>query len=106
MIESIEDKKGHDIILIDIREQSILTDYFLVCSASNDRQLRAIANAVWDDAKQEANIVGRNQEGSPNSGWVLIDFGDLIVHIFSEEKRAYYDLESLWQGSHVVLRIP
>ena len=106
LIDSISDKKGRDILLLDMREQSILSDYFLLCSASNDRQLKAIAEAVKEEAKEKAGISSTGYEGTPQSGWMLIDFGDLVIHVFSEEQRAYYNLEELWQKSHIVMRMP
>ena len=106
MIDSVADKKASDILLLDLRQQGIFTDYFLLCSANNDRQLRAIAESVWDDAKQKADVVGMSIEGTPASGWMLVDFGDLVVHVFMEEQRAYYDLEGLWSDSNIVVRMP
>lgn len=83
----------------------MLTDLFLLTTASNARQIKAIAEAVWDEAKQ-AGIVGMGQEGTAESGWVLLDFGDLIVHVFSEEMRQFYNLEELWQEGRIVMRMP
>ena len=97
------DKKGSEIILLDLREQTVFADYFLICCGENDRQLRAIADNVIYDAKQNGRQLIANTEGDPETGWVLVDFGDLIVHIFAEEQRQYYDLEGLWHNAHVVL---
>ncbi|MCB0036480.1 MAG: ribosome silencing factor [Anaerolineales bacterium] len=105
LVDTVLDKKASDIIILDLREQSVLTDYFLLCNGDSNRQINAIADAVQEDAKQKADVIIMNKEGDPNSGWVLLDFGDLIVHVFSPEKRAYYDLEGLWHESHVVLRM-
>ncbi len=106
LVDSISDKKASDILILDMREHSVLTDYFLLCSAGSDRQIRAVADAVREDAKNEADMVAMGQEGSAEAGWVLVDFGDLIVHIFSEEMRRYYNLEELWKEGHVLLRMP
>lgn len=105
LVDSILDKKGSDITLLDIREQAVFADYFLICCAENDRQLRAIANGITADAKEHAELAAYAVEGQPSSGWVLIDYGDLIIHLFSPEKRAYYDLESLWNEAQVVLQM-
>lgn len=105
LIDTVLDKKASDIIILDMREQSIFTDVFLLCNGESNRQINAIANAIQEDAKQEAGISPMGKEGDPNSGWVLVDYGDLIVHIFSPEKRAYYNLEDLWQEGYVVLRM-
>lgn len=105
MVDTLTEKKGSDIALLDIREQAVFADYFLICSGESDRQLQALANSVAQDAKQKAQVLSNGIEGDPASGWVLLDFGDLIVHLFSPEKRAYYDLEDLWEDAYVVLRM-
>lgn len=105
MVDTILDKKGSHISLLDLREQSVFADYFLICTAENDRQLRALAQSIVDDARKSGNIVPSGREGMAESGWVLVDFGDLIVHIFSPEKREYYKLEELWADAHVVLHM-
>ena len=105
MVDSILDKKGSDIVLLDLREQSVFADYFLICSGENDRQIRALAESVRTEAKQEAGIRANGVEGIPEAGWILIDFGDLVVHVFSPDKRDYYSLEDLWNDAHVVLRL-
>jgi ribosome-associated protein len=105
LVDTALDKKASDIIILDLREQSVLTDYFLICNGESNRQIGAIADAILDDAKQEAGVKAMGKEGDANSGWVLVDYGDLIVHVFSPEKRSYYNLEDLWQEGHVVLRM-
>jgi ribosome-associated protein len=77
----------------------------LICNGENERQLGALADNIRDKAKKEANILANGVEGEPHSGWMLVDFGDLIVHIFSPVKRTFYDLENLWNEAHVVLRM-
>lgn len=99
------DKKGSDITILDLREQTVFADYFLLCNGTNARQLRAIATGIAEDAKENGRILASSIEGSAETGWVLVDFGDLIVHIFSPETREYYDLEGLWNNAHVVLRM-
>ncbi len=89
-----------------MREQTVIADYFLLCNSTNQRQLRAIAESVREDAKQKAGVGGSKIEGDHRSGWVLVDFGDIMVHIFSEEKRGYYNLEELWEDGKVVMRMP
>lgn len=105
LVDSILDKKGSDISLLDLREQSVFADYFLLCSGENERQLRALANSITKDAKENGRVLANGIEGDPESGWVLVDFGDLIVHIFAPEKRDYYDLEGLWSEAHTVLHM-
>ena len=105
LVDTIVDKKGSDIALLDIRDQAVFADYFLICNGENERQLNALAETIRDKAKQEAKVIAYGVEGAPQSGWMLVDFGDLIVHIFSPNKRTYYDLEGLWIDAHVVLRM-
>ncbi|MCA9924164.1 MAG: ribosome silencing factor [Anaerolineales bacterium] len=105
LVDTILDKKGSHITLLDLREQTVFADYFLICTAENDRQLRALAQSVVEDAKQNGKVMANGREGMPETGWVLVDFGDLIVHLFSPSTRAYYNLEELWAEAHVVLHM-
>jgi len=91
--------------LLDIRDEATFTDFFLICSGDNDRQLQAIAESIAEDAKKKAGTLPWGTEGEPSSGWVLLDYGDLVVHLFDPEKRKYYNLEELWGNSHIVLRM-
>jgi ribosome-associated protein len=104
-VDAILDKKGSDVVLLDLREQAIFADYFLICSGENERQIRALAEGLRTEAKNEAGIIAKNLEGVPEAGWILVDFDDLVVHVFDPEKRHYYDLEDLWSDAHVVLRM-
>ncbi len=105
MVDTILDKKGGDVVLLDLREEAVFTDYFLICNGENDRQLRALATSIADDAKKKADTLPWGKEGESTNGWVLLDYGSLIVHLFSPEMRNYYNLEDLWQRAHVVLRM-
>ena len=100
----LEEKIGEDIVLIDIKEQTFFTDYFIICSANSDRQLKALANDLARMVRDKFGIHTR-PEGQPESGWMLVDLSDIIVHLFSEEKREYYQLEELWNEGQVLLRI-
>jgi ribosome-associated protein len=104
-VDAILDKKGSDIVLLDLREQSVFADYFLICNGENERQIRALGEGLRTEAKKVAGFVSKNLEGVPEAGWILVDFEDLVVHIFDPEKRHYYDLEELWSDAHVVLRM-
>ena len=105
MVDTILDKKGSHISLLDLREQSVFADYFLICTAENDRQLRALSQSIVDDARSNGKIMPNGREGMAETGWILVDFGDLIVHVFSPEMREYYKLEELWAEAHVVLHM-
>ncbi|MCB8946303.1 MAG: ribosome silencing factor [Ardenticatenaceae bacterium] len=105
LVDTIIDKKGNNLVLLDIREQAIFADYFLICNGDNIRQLQALADSIAEDAKHKASILPIGVEGNALSGWILVDFGDLVVHLFAPEKRTYYNLEDLWREAHPVLRM-
>lgn len=95
--DALEDIKALDITELDIRGKSSIADYMYVVSGTSNRHLQAIVNNVSEKAKA-AGIEHIGREGDPGSEWVLIDYGDVIVHVMLPETRAYYDLERLWQG--------
>jgi ribosome-associated protein len=105
VVDTVEDKLGEDIILLDIREQSPFTDYFVICSGTSERQVRALVEGVREMTKRELDITPHHIEGEPLSGWVLIDYLDVVVHVFSPELRTFYDLEGLWQQGKVLLHM-
>jgi len=96
--------KGENILLLDIREQAIFADYFVICSGTSDRMLKALQEAVAEKVGQEYKIKAR-LEGNSGDGWVLADFGDVIVHLFSPQKRTFYRLEELWSQAKVLLHL-
>ena len=104
LVDAIEDKKGEDIILMDIHAQAAFADYFVLCSGSSERQLKAILDAILETAHKDS-VSPRRVEGKPDAGWLLLDFYDVIVHIFSPSQRRYYNLESLWKEAPVLLRV-
>lgn len=104
-MDTIVDKKGSNIILLDIRDQATFADYFLICSGDNTRQIDALAQEIAIKAKKQVERTTVGVEGSATSGWILIDLGDLVVHVFSQEQRVYYQLEDIWDRAHVVLRM-
>ncbi len=103
--EAIADKKGEDILILDIRDISTLADYFVIGSTTSKRQAKAIVEGIKQEIKQVFDVRPSHFEGKPVSGWVLMDYGDVVVHLFAEEVRAYYDLEGLWQNGRVVVRM-
>ena len=103
-IDAIEGKKGSDILLLDMQKVSAFTDYFLLCNGESTRQLKAIAEGVRESLdKHGKKRIGI--EGSAESGWILLDYADVLIHIFAPEQRAYYDLEGLWQDAQTVVKI-
>jgi ribosome-associated protein len=105
IVDFIADRKGEDIVLLDLRKVSVITDYFVIASASSDRQLNAITDHVRDELKKNYQAMPLRVEGRGEDGWVLMDYGDVIVHLFSPAARAYYDLEGLWREGNVLLRM-
>jgi len=91
----VEEKKGKDIVLLDIRDISIISDYFLICSAESSVQMKVIARELEEKLTDKGACL-LNAGDYLNDYWILMDFGDLVVHIFSPEKRSYYELERVW----------
>ncbi|MCR4611703.1 MAG: nicotinate-nucleotide adenylyltransferase [Lachnospiraceae bacterium] len=99
--KAIDDKKAIDITIIDIGNVSVVADYFIIASASNPNQLEAILDAA-DKVMYEQDILPKQVEGGKNSPWILMDYGDIIIHLFTEEGRDYYDLERIWRDGEEV----
>ncbi len=95
-IEALEEKKGEDIRVIDISDVSTLADYFIIVSGSNPNQVHALADSV-DEKLGKAGFNSRQTEGYHGANWILMDYRDLIIHIFSTEDRRFYDLERIWR---------
>jgi ribosome-associated protein len=101
-VDAASDKKASDVLLLDIHEVTTFADYFVICSGTNRRQIQAIADAIDEQlSRQGASLLHR--EGDAETGWVLLDFGDVIVHILGPKEREYYDLERLWSGAKTVV---
>ena len=93
--QALDDKKGEEIRIIDISEVSVIADYFIICSAKNTSQMAALVDGV-QEALYKAGYKTCSVEGNKNSSWVLIDYKDIIIHVFSKEERLFYDLERIW----------
>ncbi|HAF12818.1 MAG TPA: ribosome silencing factor [Blastocatellia bacterium] len=92
------DKKAIDVVLLDLREVASFTDYFVITSGNNERQVQAISDGVVETLKKAGTAAAR-VEGHKTAEWILLDYGDFIVHIFNEKARKFYDLERLWRES-------
>jgi len=104
IVELAEDKKAAEIVLLDLRPLTTMADYFVICSGGSERQLGAIADGIISGMRDEGiRTIGR--EGTPASHWVLVDFGDVIVHIFTPPERDYYSLERHWSEAKTILRV-
>jgi len=102
IIESIEDKKGEGITIIDLKNVGdAIADYFIICEADNKPQVRAIGENIAYHVKTELAEMPLSIEGMQNLEWVLVDFFDIVVHVFYHEKRAFYNIEELWSDGNI-----
>lgn len=93
--KAIDDKRGEDIVALNMQGISLLADYFVIAEGSSERQVQAIAREVKDQAEERGFIV-KKMEGFDSGRWILVDMGDVVAHIFHKDERAYYNLERLW----------
>jgi ribosome-associated protein len=104
IVEIAEDKKAADIVLLDLSELTTLADHFVICSGGSERQLDAIADAIVEELRNErVRPIGR--EGTAASHWVLLDYGSVIVHVFTPPERDFYQLEKHWSEAKTILRV-
>ena len=104
--EAAESKRAEDIVVLDLRELTLVTDYFVICTGGSRVQIRAIVDGV-DEAMADQAAKGRARalrEGDAEAQWVLLDLGDVVVHVFGPEARAFYRLERLWSNARVIAR--
>lgn len=102
--KTLDEKKAIDVKIIDIRELSVIADYFMIAGANNDRQVKALADQV-EEKLGKAGVSPKGIEGYQNANWILMDYGDVIIHIFNQEQRLFYDIERIWTngtGSNIV----
>lgn len=98
---ALDDKKGEDIKIIDISGVSVLADYFIIANGTNQSQVQALVDNV-EEEMHRAGFPLKQREGYGNGNWVLLDFGDIIVHVFDDENRLFYDLERIWRDGNTV----
>lgn len=101
IVEALRDKKGIDIRVLDIRNVSVISDYFIIASGSNKNQVQAMTDNVEDELEKE-KIYSNHVEGYGSGSWILLDYDDIIIHLFNEDDRAFYDLEKIWSDGQVV----
>ncbi len=99
------DKQGIDILMLDLQQVSLLADYFVICSAGSDRQIGAMRDDIMRGVRTLDPERRIRSEGDASSGWVVLDLGDVVVHIFAEEERQYYGLERFWVDARTVVHI-
>ena len=91
--------------MLDLRDVSLVADYFVICSGTSERQIKSINDEIVETLGKEERLKPLQKEGHPDSGWVLLDYGSVVVHIFSPEARDFYRLEKIWSQAVPVLRI-
>lgn len=100
IVEAIQDRKGQDITIVDLREiDSASVDTFIICQGKTPTQVAAIADSVREQVQEKSGIKPYNYDGYRNAQWIVIDYGDLMVHIFTPDNRSYYNLEELWSDA-------
>lgn len=99
--EKLEEKLAIDVTIIDISELSVMADYFVIASGNNINQVHAMADFIEDELLK-AGLKHKAVEGYNNANWILMDYGDIIIHLFDKESREFYDLERIWKGGKIV----
>lgn len=107
IVDIIEEKQATEIVMLDVSEQTSIADYFVIATVDNERQGNAIRDELHEKLHIQQRVRPLNHEGMQESGggWVLLDYGDVILHLFTDETREYYNLEELWQKANVVMKI-
>lgn len=100
-VEALEDRKAEDVTVIDLREISPIADFFIVANGNNQNQLQAMCDAA-DEVMYIHGVHQKHVEGNQNSTWILMDYGDVVIHIFSKEDRLFYDLERIWKDGKII----
>lgn len=104
IVDSLEEKKGEDILLLDLRGVTEFCDYFVICTGTSDRMLDGLADDLVRNIKTSHKLKGQ-LEGNARDGWLLVDYGEVIVHLFSPDQRDYYALEDLWEDGKALVHI-
>ena len=102
-LDALEDKKAEDIAILDISEISVLADYFIIANGTNRNQVKAMADSV-EEALGKAGYEPKQIEGYQTANWILMDYKDIIVHVFGREDRGFYDLERIWRDGKQITR--
>jgi len=105
VVEVIADRMGSDILLLDLTDVTLIADYFVIATAQSERQLGAIAQELARHLKEQLELTAQTTDGTPASGWIAIDLGGVVVHLFTEAMRARYQLEEFWQDARTIVRL-
>ena len=105
IVDVLDEKKGENILLLDLTGVATFTDYFVICTGSSERMLGALSEEVQKNTKGRYKLVADRLEGESPSGWILHDYGDVVLHLFSPSQRTFYNLEELWKDGNVLVHI-
>ena len=101
VVSAADDKKARDMVLLDLRGLTVMTDYFFICSVTSSTHIRTITDSIVENAKR-AGLGGIRVEGYDSAAWVLMDYGDVVAHVMAPDQRMYYDLEAFWKDAKQV----
>lgn len=101
----LDEHKAENIVLLDLRPDTVIADFFVICTGTSDRQLKALIEHVKGEVKEDCDRRAYSAEGKAGSGWLLLDYGDVVVHLFLGEVRRFYDLEGLWHEANIMVSI-
>ena len=105
IVDELDERKAENIVLLDLRPDTVIADFFVICTGTSDRQLNALVDYAKEAVKEQLDRRPYSHEGTAESGWLLLDYGDVVVHFFLAETRRYYDLEGLWHDANVMVSI-
>lgn len=105
IVDIASDKQAEDVVMLDLHDVSLIADYFVICNGTSDRQIKSISDGIIESIAKDDKLKPRRTEGTPDSGWMLLDYGGVVVHIFSPEMRDFYRLEKIWSMASPVIRI-
>jgi ribosome-associated protein len=99
--EALLSKKANDITVLDVSELTTLTEYFVICHGNSDVQVKALADIVEDEVLKKCSEKSWRKEGGSTSGWIILDYVNIVVHVMNEDKRSYYDIERMWNDAKI-----
>lgn len=102
--DKLEEKKAEDISIIDIRDVSVMADYFVIATGNNPNQVHAMTDFIQEEMSKK-HVELKHVEGYNSANWILLDYNDIIIHIFDKDSRSFYDLDHMWKGGKVVTSI-
>ena len=105
IVDVLDEHKAENIVLLDLRPDTVIADFFVICTGTSDRQINALVEHVKESVRETYDRNAFSTEGTAESGWLILDYADVVVHLFLAEVRRYYDLEGLWHQANVMVSI-